>query len=200
MRKYLSYVLSISTLLMGASSCGPIFSPETGQKQFFVIADNGEVPKVEKKSHQLLVREAVGNAFIDSNRIIFGRDAASRGFYQFAQWVEPPPKRITFLLIERLERSGLFDSVSRVGSSVLGNRQVNLEVLEFHHDISSRPGEVVVHFRVELVDANSRELIAKQDFEARSEVRKFNARGAVNAFSRVVNRSLDEIVSWLALQ
>jgi ABC-type uncharacterized transport system auxiliary subunit len=200
MRKATRHALIFSLLLNFLSACGPLFPPEVGRKQYYVIADSGNTPEIAPREDQLLVREAVGNAFIDSYRIIFGADAASRGFYQFAQWVEPPPKRITFLLLERLDRSGVFKSVSRVGSSVLGNRQVNIEVLEFFHDISSRPGEVVVHFRVELVDANSRALLAKEDFKQSIKLKKFNARGAVDAFSEAVNLMLDDIVVWLANQ
>jgi cholesterol transport system auxiliary component len=173
---------------------------ESGQKQYFILSDNQEAtlgPRyVIPKS--LLVREATSNAFIESYRIIFGQDASSRGFYQFAQWVEPPPKRVTFLLIERLEREGLFESVSRMGKTVLGDLQLNLEVLEFYHDISSTPGQVKVRFKVELIDANNRSLIAKGDFKTSVDVQEFSARGAVSAFSKAVNPLLGEIVVWLA--
>lgn len=191
--------LVFALILLFPVSCGPLFAPPSAsEKELFVIPDDGSLPTIPELriEHRLLVRDTQANSFINSRKIIFSRSEATRGYYQFAQWVEPPPRRLTLLLLERLERTEVFSSVSALGTSTLGELQLNTEITEFYHDVSEAPGEVHLRLRVELVDLIDRSIIADNVFKRSVPAATYNVEGAVEGFTRAVNSILNDVVLW----
>jgi len=179
-------------------SCGPLFPSGGGEKDYFVLIDDESAPKPLSRrwKYRILVRDAKGNRFISSHKIVFSDDPAKRGYYQLAQWVEPPTKQFTSLLLERLERAKLFLTASRLASSALADLQLNSEIEEFYHDTSERPGKVRVRVSAELIDLKKRLPLDKKEFSRILEVSDYSAEGAVTGFSEAINQILNELVEW----
>jgi cholesterol transport system auxiliary component len=151
----------------------------------------------ERLDAKLLVRNVEANIFIDSHKIVFSESPMTRGYYQFAQWVEPPPKQISTLLVEYLTSLGLFDSVTRVSSLTKGDLQLNLWLREFHHDISEEPGFVVIRLEAELLDVQGRSALSRTEFVVKEAVETYDAVGAVSGFDRGLAQIFDQIGIWL---
>ena len=192
-------LILLTLLILFAEGCGPIIAPLSDDMSYYVITDDGTMPQSELGSYSLtlLVRDTKANAFVNSRKIIFSETARTRGYYQFAQWVEPPPGAFTELLLERLNESKMFTSVTRIANSAIGDMQLNTELAEFYHDISKRPGYARVKVRVELVDLHSRAVISQRDFEKNTEVSSYDAEGAVQGLTQAVNEIVNEIVAWM---
>lgn len=193
-----SFWLLLGVLLCGWG-CGPLIGAKRADKSFFVLSDDKKVPEGELRRYslRLLVRDTKANRFINSHKIIFSEKEYTRGYYQFAHWVEPPPERFTLLLINRLERAEVFGNVSRLASSTLGDLQINTEIVEFYHNIADMPGDVVIRVNAELFDLKDRRSSQKKSFSRSVEVSSYSAAGAVKAFSKGVNEILDEMVVWV---
>lgn len=205
----LSQILSrflLLALLLCGSACAS-FLPTGGEsRSYFVLQGGSEAglpdssltaDAVEGRGVSLLVRNIEANIFIDSHKIVFSEDAMTRGYYQFAQWVEPPPKQITTLLVEYLTGTGLFENVTRVSSLTRGDLQLNLWLKEFHHDIADEPGSVFVQFEAELLDIRRRHVVSRTEFIAREAVDTYDASGAVSGFNRALNQVFAQIGIWL---
>ena len=191
-------LLLICIVVISVGSCGPLIPPSEVEQSFYVINDDRSSPseKVLRQNMTLLVREAKGNRFVNSHKILFSEDAYSRGFYQLAQWVEPPTERITSMLIDRIHRAKAFTTVSRLTSSTLGDVQLNMELYEFYHDISSRPGNVRVSIGAELISTTERSVLGEKKFERVVPVTIYSAKGALDGFTVAVNDVLNDIVVW----
>ncbi len=192
------------SLALSLASCGPLFVPSSGGEVTQYVLDDrsneqaNEQAKLEKQrlDTRLLLRDIRANSFIASHKIVFSENEATRGYYQYARWVEPPHQRIGTLLRERFERADVFASVADLGSSTLGDMQLNIELSEFRHDISESPGDTHVEIRVELIDLKKREILCQSRVRKSIASESYSAAGAVEAFSQGVNRLLDGLVLW----
>jgi cholesterol transport system auxiliary component len=194
--------VSLSVCLFAAialNACWPLVGVKQADESFFIISDDSSVHQQTSPTSgfNLLVRETKANAFINSSKIIFSDDPATRKYYQLARWVEPPTARFTLLLIEHLERAKAFASVSRLDSSTLGDLQLNTEITEFYHDTRETPGNVVIRVNAELIDLKKRSTIKEKWFTKTVPVKDFSAAGAVAAFSTGINEILDEMLVWV---
>lgn len=193
-------IFCFALTLIAPSGCGPLLGAQRADQSFFVLIDDGKVSEQTFNRYplHLLIRDTKANSFINSHKIIFSEETSTRGYYQFARWVEPPPDRFTLLLIDRLERAEIFNTVSRLASSSLGDIQLNTEITEFYHNIDSMPGEVVIRVNAEVLNLGNRKKVLKKNFSKKIEVESYSASGAVDAFSIAVNQLLDEMLTWVS--
>ena len=196
-RMALAYLLLAPLVLNG---CGSLLPKAGDERDYFVIDDDSTAPQGAPKapSVDIVVRDARANRFINSHKIIFSSDPTTRGYYQLAQWVEPPPKRVSSILVSKLERCGAFRSVTNANNATFARFQLNPEVTDYYHDIHDEPGIARVAIDVELVNLENRTLIAKKKFEKAVPVEEYSARGAVSGMNAAANQALNDIVYWAA--
>ena len=198
MKKAVYFCCIVFPILL--ASCGPLMNFNSDEKAYFVITDDGTLPKdsLTNSGLRVLVRDTKANGFVNSRKIIFSENPATQAYYQFAQWVEPPTDRVTLLIVQRLERAGLFTSVSRLAGSALGDIQLSAELTDFYHDLSAG-GKGVVRLRLncELINLRDHTVLQSREFAKIIPVEDYSARGAVQAFSVAVNEVLNELVQWM---
>jgi ABC-type uncharacterized transport system auxiliary subunit len=120
-----------------------------------------------------------------------------RAYYQLHAWTERPGRRLSELLVMRLERAGSFSTVSTVVSGVKGQVILGTHLSEFYHDAAVAPGHVKVTLTAELTDPVRRVLLARRSFEQSVPATSYDAAGAVQAFNVAVTRLLDDIATWV---
>ncbi len=180
-------------------SCGVIFRSSVKERKLYVLSSQPcqRAVAAPLSSPNIFISDANSAAFINSLHILFSRSPETRGAYQLAAWTEPPPKRLAAILVERIECANLFHSVLRHSVYADVDLQLNTELIDFYHDISSKPGHVTVSLRAELLDLKKREVIASRLFTKEQSVMSFDVDGAVLAFSQASAALTDEIVVWL---
>jgi cholesterol transport system auxiliary component len=112
-------------------------------------------------------------------------------------WTERPSRRITELLVMRLERERLFKTVATAVSGVQGNLILNTHLMEFYHDAESSPSRVRITMTAELMDPVARVLLARRIFDQSAPARTDDAPGAVQAFGDAISAILDDICAWV---
>lgn len=189
--------LLIATAL---SSCVSLVkSPKEPTTTFVLAAAETAAPeKAALAPLVLYVPRANAPAYIDSTKIIFSRDDATRNAYQFAQWAEPPPARITALVVAAIEDAHLFAAVTRQASGTSPDLTLNLEILDFRHDAATPPGNAIISIKAELVDLRSGRIRAAQRFETTAPATAFSASGAVAGFKAALPPLTERIISWVA--
>jgi cholesterol transport system auxiliary component len=135
--------------------------------------------------------------FYQDARLAFSRAPGTRGQYQYAQWSEPVPRRLAWMLRQRLEAAGVFRHVAPLGSGVLGDYQLNTRLIDFYHDASQSPGVALTVLEAELVRRRNGELVDRRIFVAQEPVVSYDAAGAADALGRGANRVMDELAVWL---
>jgi cholesterol transport system auxiliary component len=145
----------------------------------------------------LLVSPTTAPSFYETQEIVYSRAPGERGYYQFHAWTERPGRRMTELLVRRLERAGLFKTVATAMGGVQGNLVLNTHLAEFYHDAATTPGGVRVTITAELMDPARRVLLARRTFERSAAAATYDAPGAVRAFGIAVAAILDDIAAWV---
>jgi cholesterol transport system auxiliary component len=144
----------------------------------------------------LVLREASAPSYINSRNIVFSRSPQTRGTYQLSTWVENPPESFTRILLRRLEDGALFRQVAKSPTTAAADLFLATEIVQFFHDVSSSPGEVVVEIRAELTRAHRRQIIGSRSFSRRLPGPTFDAKGAAIAFNRAIGEIVEEVVLW----
>lgn len=191
----------ILLVLLSLSACSLVGGFQAVDEHLYRIpAVSVEPVAARREGVQLVVKDMQSDVFLNSQKIIFSADGIEQGFYQYANWAEPPPKRFTTLLLMALDQAALFQSATSISAGAIGNYQLNTVMLECFHDTSSKPGKARIKVRAELVEALSRKLVAQRLFETDVELKSYDARGAVDGISEAMQKMIREIVGWLDRQ
>ncbi|MGQ0751284.1 MAG: ABC-type transport auxiliary lipoprotein family protein [Betaproteobacteria bacterium] len=169
------------------------------QRHYVLEPAGGDKPSKPAVAREatLLVAPMTAAAFYDTPEIVYSRAPGERAYYQLSTWTERPGRRMTDLLIARLERAGSFTTVARAASGVQGNLVLNAHLAAFYHDAATPPGQVRVFVTAELVDTTRRSLLARRAFERSANAPTHDAAGAVAAFNQATAQILDDIVAWV---
>lgn len=188
-------------LILLTTACSLGLPKEGDVRTYYVLQDEqlGEAePADERFPLNLIVRDVISSSFVSSQRMVFGQDANTRGYYRFAFWVEAPTRALSSIIATRLQATEMFNSVVREGSGTLGDVQLNADLMQFYHDVSAQPGSVKMQLRVELVDLRRREVIGAKMFRVSVPVESYDAEGAADAFNAAVTQVVNDLVGWVA--
>lgn len=150
-----------------------------------------------RSSAALLLGDTDAPGIYQGLNLVYSRTPGTLSQYQYARWSELPARRFNTLLRQRLDTSGLFQSVADVGAGVRGDLQLNIRLLEFQHDAAQPPGVARVALEAELVDRRGATLVARRLFHAETPAPSHDATGAALALGRASGQALDELVAWL---
>jgi cholesterol transport system auxiliary component len=145
----------------------------------------------------LLVTPTTASTFYDIQDIAYSRGPGARAYYQYHSWTDRPGRRVTELLVTRLERDGSFKAVAALIAGVHGNYVLNTHLTEFYHDAAAAPGSARVALTAELVDPVRRVLLARRTFDRSAPAATYDAPGAVPAFNQAVAALLDDVSAWV---
>lgn len=189
-------LILISLLLLGA--CG-ISGPRQATT-WYVLEDLATVSPGTTPAWPgtLLLRETEAPSFHQGNALAYSRAAGTRGHYQYANMTELPALRITQLLRRRLEQVRLFAAVAPLGAGVAGGHQLNTRLLDFHHDATRAPGEVILVLEAELIRRADAHLLARTRIETRAPASSHDAPGAARGANLALTQALDQLTAWLA--
>ncbi len=184
----------VMTVLGGCAS----FGPQEVQRYYVLEAPPaGAKAAVLPRAATLLVAPTTVSGFYETQDIVYSRAPGMRAYYQLHTWAERPGRRLSELLVMRLERAGSFSTVATVLGGIKGQVILGTHLAEFYHDAATVPGNVKVVVTAELTDPVRRILLARRTFERSAPVPSYDAPGAVQAFNVAVTALLDDIADWV---
>ena len=185
------------TLVAALAGCLSLGSQEP-QRYYVLDAPAAKAaPERTARTATLLVTPTTVSTFYDFQDIAYSRAPGARAYYQYHSWTDRPGRRVTELLVTRLERDGSFKAVAAVIAGVHGNYVLNTHLMEFYHDASVAPGSARVVLTAELVDPVRRVLLARRTFEQSAPAPTYDAPGAARAFDQAVAAVLGDMVAWI---
>ena len=167
-------------------------------RSYYVLQDLNECSLGEpKKDVTLVVVDASSSRYISGQKIVYSPNPSQRGYYQFANWFEPPVKRLSFLLRKRLECQGYSIQGLESSDNPVAQYQLTTELVDLYHDTSSAPGYARIVLSAELLDLQTYKSIGKQTFEQKIEPEDYNAESEVDAFNQGLTKILSEVTVWV---
>jgi len=177
----LHLVLLLAALLGGCTALG------TRQPDRYYILDAGPVGEAALRPRiGIEATPTTVASFYDTQDIVFSRSPGTRGYYQFNHWTERPQRAIYEQLAARLDGAD-------------GSRRYLLatHLNEIYHDAAESPGSACIAFSAELVDGDSKQVLARRTFIRSAPAASFDAPGAVRGFNQALQAVLDDVVGWL---
>ncbi len=189
--------LALAGLPLALAGCTVLSGP--GQAPVhYVLTDPRPVPRLAvQQPHTLLVREMEAPAFYQDPRLAYSRSPGTRSHYEYARWSDPPGRRLSWLLRQRLEAAGGFAVVAPFAAGVTGEYQLSTRLIDLYHDSSSSPGSVLVVVEAGLLKRENASQVGRRVFVALAPVARAEAESAADAMSEATNQVIDDIVLWI---
>jgi ABC-type uncharacterized transport system auxiliary subunit len=168
--------LALLALLAGA--CASPGSREADR--YFIL----EAPPGRQAAAAVRVSPTSAASFYDTPDIVYSRAPGTRAYYQFNHWTERPQRALHEAL------GGRFSA--RPQGLIL-----DTHLKEIYHDAAQPPGTARITLTAALVDAATREVIARRTFERSAPAASYDAAGAVQGFRSALDALLDEVVAWV---
>jgi len=198
MRRFV-YLFALTVGVSGVSGCISLVSAPTTNTTTYVLSPPPPAVATEQGggNQVLYVAHATAPAYLDGTRIVFSRDDLTRNSYQYAQWAEPLPARLTTLLVEALAATNNFKAVTRQTGVAAPDLALTLEVLDFRHVAGTLPGEATVTLRATLSGRHGGEIVEALTVSKNVPLTAGTARAAVTALGEATAQSIAAIVAMV---
>jgi cholesterol transport system auxiliary component len=133
-------------------------------------------------------------AGLDTDRIVYVREAHRLEPYADNQWVDTTPRMLGPLIAESLARSGVFGAVLSTPSPANGQWELNTEIVRLQHEVAA--SRVRFTLRAALVDKPMRTVVASREFDAVAPTPSTDAAGAVAAANAAVGEVLGQLTDF----
>lgn len=122
-------------------------------------------PTVAANAPTLVVSPTRAAAGFDSNRIIYTRDVHKIEYFAHSEWIDTPARMLGPLIVTAIEDGGAFRAVVPTPSAATGDIKLDTEILRLQQEFSVHPSRVRFTLRAYLVDSQTRQVLASQEFD-----------------------------------
>lgn len=148
----------------------------------------------------LLIPRPLARADLDTPRMAYRQEDYTLHYYANSRWADVPPQLLLPGLIEAFEASGRYAAVIRLGSAAVPRLRLDTEVLEFSQDFRVEPSQFRLRLRVQLIDLETRTVMAGRTFEAQQTAPEASPAGGAQAANAAWRGLLPEIVEFINAQ
>lgn len=148
----------------------------------------------------LIINPPIAAAGFDSPRIIYVRESYKLEYFAHSEWVDPPARMLTPLLVTALDHSGAFRAVVLPPSAAAGDLWLDTEIIRLQHEFLTQPSNVRFTLRAYLIDDKTRRVLAWRQFEAAVAATSEDPFGGVVAANRAIQSVLEELAVFCAQQ
>ena len=164
---------------------------------YVLTAPEPALPGAAAANVQILVEQPDTPAEIDSNRIVFQPTPNEIQYFAAAQWADRAPDMVQRLIVETLDSTDKFLSVSRASAGRRYDYALAGELRTFAAMPGEGGGDVVrVALHVKLIDHRSRSIVAARAFEATAQARAARTVEVVRAFDAALGDVLRALAGW----
>ncbi|MEZ5596133.1 MAG: ABC-type transport auxiliary lipoprotein family protein [Pseudomonadales bacterium] len=193
----LPIVLLAAALLAGCVSVD-VGGGSTRQVRFVLEDARPDMTRRDTPAAQSLVLQGFpGNPLASSLSMAYATAPGQREVYQLSTWVQRPTQALLGLLRQRLERRGALATVSILGEGVGGDLLLGIAVEDIYHDAAEKPGVARLTVRADLINRQSRTLLARRTFAATARLAAANPAAFTRAMGEATATLFDELVPWL---
>lgn len=146
----------------------------------------------------LLVARPRARGDLDTPRMAYRKRDYQLDYFVRSRWADAPPQLMLPGLVDALDASGRYGAVVRVGSPATPALRLDSELLEFAQDFRVEPSVFQLRLRVQLVDLQTRRVLATQVFSAERPAPTANAYGGAQAANAAWQALLPELVAFCA--
>jgi cholesterol transport system auxiliary component len=114
------------------------------------------------------------------------------------RWADTPARMLAPLLAQALEQSGGFRAVVQSPSLATAQLRLDTELVRLQQDFSARPSRVQLILRAQLIDTDTRRVLAAAEFDETEAAPSDDPYGGVIAANRALARLLERLAAFCA--
>lgn len=172
-------------------------APALHTYQLSLDALSSEARLSETGGPVLLVSPALAQPGFDTPRMTYLKRPYELEYYAVNQWADTPAHLFTPLLVQALDRTGLWRAVVSLPSSVRGDFRLDSSGFSVQQEFLQQPSLVRVALRAQLADLKEFRVVSTKTFETVEAAPSEDAYGGVLAANRAAATLLDHVASWL---
>ena len=194
-------LLLAAVFAAGCSNLKPETSPTP--PTYYSLDGPGGVPATSKRAtpatgYTVIVNTPQASAGVDSQRILYVRQAHKLEYFAHNEWVDPPARMLAPLIVTALESTGAFRAVISGPGSASGDLRLETEVLKLQQEFVAKPSQVRIALRAYLAESNSRRVVATRDFEVVQPAPSDDPYGGVQAANVAMRTVLQQLAAFCA--
>lgn len=174
------------------AGCSLLLPPRHEPVRALLTELPGHIPHEPRHAVTLLVLLPETNPAYDTTRMAYSVRLYQLAYFRDNEWAETPAQMIQPLLVQTLQRTGLFRAILTSPESDAISYVLRTKVLELVQDYTVKPPILRVALRLHLLDASGR-AIAGHELAAQEEMRAAAPYAGVIAANDAVAKLLGQV-------
>ena len=145
----------------------------------------------------LLISQPRAQAGFDTEGMAYLLRPYEINYYAFSHWADTPARLLHRLLVENLDKSGLWSAVLQTPSAVPAHYRLDCDNVVLEQQFFSDPSRARLALRAQLVETQTQRIVASRYFEFFEAAESEDAYGGVQAANRAAAKLIMEMNGWL---
>jgi len=150
----------------------------------------------QKRGSVLAVSMPRARAGFDTAQMVWVNQEHGLKVYSRNRWADTPARMLAPLFAQTLERSSAFHAVVQAPSAVSATLRLDTELIRLQQDFSVQPSRVQFTLSAQLIDTNTRRVIASAEFDEAENAASEDAYGGVRAANLALERLLVKLAAF----
>ena len=134
----------------------------------------------------------------DTPQMAYTQRANALEYFARNRWADTPARMLAPLIAQALEHSGGFRAVVQAPSLAAAHLRLETELVRLQQEFGARPSRVRLTVRAQLIDADSRRVLASAAFDETEAAPSDDPYGGVIAANRALARLLERLAKFCA--
>jgi cholesterol transport system auxiliary component len=192
-------VIVVWLVLSSACALGPRESSEP--RTYFlnpkIASKNPPAAPNRTAGSVLLISQPKAQAGFDTARMAYLPRPHEVRYYAVNQWADTPARMLHRILVESLDKTGLWSAVVQTPGSVSAQYRLDTDNLILEQQFLSHPSRVRLSLRAQIVDTKNQSILGTRYFELFEVAPTDDPYGGVQAANNAVAKLITEMTEWL---
>ncbi|CAG9470934.1 hypothetical protein BXA09_08010 [Campylobacter upsaliensis] len=180
-------------LLFFLSGCAKI---SVDKEQSLILKSYGYEKNLTHSQKTLQILKPKVPLYLNSKEIIYVKKGLS-GTYAYHFWADLPSNFYRFVLLDKLEKSGIFNAVVEKANLTPVDLALKSRLESFEQIITSEGNFAKISLSVTLFDIKEQKILENEFFEVLVVLEDLQMNTLVVGFERGLNELCDKIIAWL---
>jgi len=181
------------------AACTALQPPESDHTSTYVLEANPAAGAPRPKRDLVLeVSAPRARPGFDTPQMAYTLRANALEYFAKNRWADTPARMLAPLLAQALDHSGGFRAVVQAPSLAAANLRLDSELVRLQQDFGAKPSRVQLTVRAQLIDVDTRRVLASAQFDETEAAPSDDPYGGVIAANRALGRLLERITEFCA--
>jgi cholesterol transport system auxiliary component len=179
------------------AGCAGLPTPQVESQNIYVL-DAQPAIKAAQAKRDLVLAVSLPRARpgFDTHQMTYVRQPHALDYFAANRWADTPARMLGPLLAQALEQMGSFRAVVQMPGVVPADVRLDTELIRLQHDFGTRPSQIQLTLRAQLIDVRSKRVLAVKLFDETENAASEDAYGGVTAANRALQRVMKQVADF----